>query len=141
LINTQYFLEVYMSSNSKYTILVVDDSAVERLHLTQILKNQGYNVIEASNGDDAFVLAKAQTPALVLMDVVMPGTNGFQATRQFSRDESLAGVPVIMSTSKDAETDRVWAARQGAKGYLIKPIKSESLVALLNKFLHTPATL
>jgi twitching motility two-component system response regulator PilH len=126
-----------MTNNSKHTILVVDDSAVERLHLTQILKSQGYNVIEASNGEDAFSLAKIHIPDLVLMDVVMPGTNGFQATRQFSRDESLAGVPVIMSTSKDAETDRVWAARQGAKGYLVKPIKAESLIMVLNKFLHS----
>jgi twitching motility two-component system response regulator PilH len=124
-----------MSTHSHQTILVVDDSAVERLHLIQMLQSQGYRVLEAANGDEAIAVAKAHRPDLVLMDVVMPGANGFQATRHFSKDVDLAAIPVIMTTSKDAETDRVWAARQGAKGYLVKPIQSDTLLALLNQFL------
>ncbi len=124
-----------MPNHSNQTVLIVDDSAVERLHLTQLLHTKGYQVLEAANGDEAIAIAKTNKPDLVLMDVVMPGANGFQATRQFSKDEALAAIPVIMSTSKDAETDRVWAARQGAKGYLVKPIQGDTLFAMLDKFL------
>ncbi|MEY3997080.1 MAG: hypothetical protein RL344_1423 [Pseudomonadota bacterium] len=117
------------------TILVVDDSAVERLYLSELLHSQGYTVLEASNGDDAYEIAKKYLPDLVLMDVVMPGTNGFQATRQFSRDADLTNIPIIMSTSKENETDKVWAARQGAKGYLIKPIQKRQLFDLIIELL------
>ena len=112
-------------------ILVVDDSAVERYHLNEMLTKKGFKIVEASNGEDAVLKAKAHIPDLVLMDVVMPGQNGFQVTRQFSKDGELAHIPVIMCTSKDAETDRVWGMRQGAKGYLIKPIQSDSLFAMI----------
>jgi twitching motility two-component system response regulator PilH len=108
-------------------ILVVDDSAVERFHLIDMLTKKGFQVIEATDGEDAVIKAKAHHPDLVLMDVIMPGQNGFQITRQFSKDGELSDIPVIMCTSKDAETDRVWGMRQGAKGYLIKPIKADSL--------------
>jgi twitching motility two-component system response regulator PilH len=117
------------------TILVVDDSAVERLYLSELLYSQGYTVLEACNGDDAYEIAKKYLPDLVLMDVVMPGTNGFQATRQFSRDADLTNIPIIMSTSKENETDKVWAARQGAKGYLIKPIQKRQLFDLIIELL------
>jgi twitching motility two-component system response regulator PilH len=117
------------------TILVVDDSAVERLYLAELLYSQGYTVLEACNGDDAYEIAKKHLPDLVLMDVVMPGTNGFQATRQFSRDADLTNIPIIMSTSKENETDKVWAARQGAKGYLIKPVQKRQLFDLIIKLL------
>jgi twitching motility two-component system response regulator PilH len=126
-----------MTMSPLRTVLVVDDSAVERYHLKQLLRSQGYAVIEASSGDEALIIAKEQVPDLVLMDVVMPGKNGFQVTRQFSKDEALTTVPIIMCTSKDAETDRVWAVRQGAKGYLVKPIKGESLFALLEGLFKT----
>jgi twitching motility two-component system response regulator PilH len=113
------------------TILIVDDSAVERYHLTDMLSKKGYHVIEATNGEDAVVQAKLHNPDLVLMDVIMPGQNGFQVTRQFSKDGELAHIPVIMCTSKDAQTDRVWGMRQGAKGYLVKPIQAESLFSAI----------
>lgn len=112
-------------------ILIVDDSAVERYYLVDMLTKKGFKVIEATDGDDALAKAKAHTPDLVLMDVIMPGQNGFQITRQFSKDEALAHIPVIMCTSKDAETDRVWGMRQGAKGYLTKPITAEPLFKLI----------
>ncbi len=109
------------------TILIVDDSAVERYHLNAMLSRKGYAVIEAADGQEAIDKAKAKRPDLVLMDVVMPGANGFQITRQISKDPVLAQVPVVLCTSKDAETDRVWGLRQGAKAYLVKPIQAEQL--------------
>jgi twitching motility two-component system response regulator PilH len=112
-------------------ILVIDDSAVERYHLTDMLTKKGYRVVEATDGEDGLLKAKMHSPDLVLMDVIMPGQNGFQITRQFSKDGELSHIPVIMCTSKDAETDRVWGMRQGAKGYLTKPIKADSLFAMI----------
>jgi twitching motility two-component system response regulator PilH len=114
-------------------ILIVDDSAVERFHLNDMLSKQGFKVIEAADGEEAVNKAKDQHPDLILMDIVMPGMSGFQITRQLARDESLASIPVIMCTSKDSETDRVWGMRQGAKGYLIKPIKADSLFGLIDR--------
>ncbi len=109
------------------TILIVDDSAVERYHLNTMLRGKGYVVMEAADGQEAIDKAKANRPDLVLMDVIMPGANGFQVTRQISKDPALADVPVVLCTSKDAETDRVWGLRQGAKGYLVKPVQAEQL--------------
>lgn len=112
-------------------ILIVDDSSVERYHLNTLLRGKGYSVVEASNGQEALDKVKLSVPDLVLMDVVMPGVSGFQLTRQMSKDATLAAVPVILCTSKDAETDRVWGLRQGAKGYLIKPIQGAQLFKLI----------
>ncbi len=88
------------------TVLIVDDSAVERYHLNMLLRSKGYSVIEAKDGEEALEKAKAGMPDLVLLDVVMPGVSGFQITRQISKDAALSDVPVILCTSKDAETDR-----------------------------------
>jgi twitching motility two-component system response regulator PilH len=112
-------------------ILVVDDSAVERFHMTAMLSKQGHTVIEAIDGADALAKAKSYQPDLILMDVVMPGMNGFQITRQLSRDDSLKHIPVVLCTSKDAETDKVWGMRQGAKGYLTKPVSATALFAMM----------
>lgn len=109
------------------TILIVDDSAVERYHLNTMLRDKGYVVMEAADGQEAIDKARANRPDLVLMDVIMPGANGFQVTRQISKDSALADVPVVLCTSKDSETDRVWGLRQGAKGYLVKPVQAEQL--------------
>jgi twitching motility two-component system response regulator PilH len=109
------------------TVLIVDDSAVERYHLGALLRGKGYTVLEAVDGQEALSKAKLSPPDLVLMDVVMPGASGFQITRQISKDEVLSLVPVIMCTGKDSETDKVWGMRQGAKGYLIKPIQADLL--------------
>jgi twitching motility two-component system response regulator PilH len=120
-------------------ILIVDDSAVERYALSDMLAKKGYKVIEAIDGEDAIIKAKSHAPELILMDVIMPGLNGFQITRQFSKDEALAHIPVVMCTSKDSETDRVWGMRQGAKGYLTKPITADALFKLIQTLsLDTP---
>jgi twitching motility two-component system response regulator PilH len=109
-------------------VLVVDDSPTERLFLTSLLRKSGYEVLTAENGEQGVALAKSEKPDLVLMDVVMPGLNGFQATRQLSRDPDTQKIPVIMCTTKGQETDRVWGMRQGAVEYVVKPVVAEELL-------------
>ena len=110
-------------------ILVVDDSATERHMLKDLLTKAGYDVFSSENGEDAIVKARQMKPDLILMDVVMPGLNGFQATRAISRDPETKTIPVIMCTSKSQETDKIWGLRQGAKDYVVKPIDREALLA------------
>lgn len=109
-------------------VLVVDDSPTERFYLGDILRKGGYEVVTAESGDDGLAKARTEKPDLILMDVVMPGLNGFQATRQLSRDVATQSIPVIMCTTKGLETDRVWGMRQGASDYLVKPISPEMLL-------------
>jgi len=110
-------------------ILIVDDSPTDRQFFMETLSKQGYQCVTAENGDEAITKAKSEKPDLILMDVVMPGTNGFQATRAITRDEATKHIPVIICTSKNQETDRVWGMRQGAKDYLTKPIEAKDLIA------------
>jgi twitching motility two-component system response regulator PilH len=110
-------------------VLIVDDSPTERFFLTDVLRKQGYEVVTAESGEEGVVVAKQEKPDLILMDVVMPGLNGFQATRQLSRSPETASIPVIMCTTKGQETDRVWGMRQGAIDYLVKPVVAEELLA------------
>lgn len=111
------------------TILVVDDSPTERHILTELLIGAGYQVTTADSGDEGIERAKQIKPDLVLMDVVMPGTNGFQATRALSRDPVTKDIPVIMCTTKNQETDKLWGMRQGAHDYVTKPIDAPALLA------------
>jgi twitching motility two-component system response regulator PilH len=115
-------------------ILVVDDSKTELFHLSDILGKRGYRVRTAENGDEALRRLGEEKPDLILMDVVMPGQNGFQLTRAITRDPRFASVPVIMCTSKNQETDRVWGMRQGARDYIVKPVNAEELVAKIKAF-------
>ena len=117
-------------------ILIVDDSPTETFRFKEILTKHGYDVLEASNGADGVTLAKAEQPDLVLMDVVMPGVNGFQATRQITRDEDTKHIPVVIVSTKDQATDRVWGKRQGAIDYLIKPIEEKQLIDVIKQFLN-----
>ncbi|WP_293263256.1 response regulator [Oryzomicrobium sp.] len=110
-------------------ILVVDDSPTERAYLTEILSKAGYQIVTAENGEDGIAKAKSEHPDLVLMDVVMPGLNGYQATRTLTRDEDTKNIPVIVCTSKGQETDKIWGLRQGALDYLVKPVKADELLA------------
>jgi len=110
-------------------ILVVDDSPTDRQFMLETLARKGYQVVTAENGEDAIAKAKSELPDLILMDVVMPGLNGYQATRQITRDDATKHIPVIMCTSKGADTDRIWGMRQGANDYLIKPIDAGQLLA------------
>jgi twitching motility two-component system response regulator PilH len=110
-------------------ILVVDDSPTERFFLSELLVRNGYLVSMAESGEEAVMQAKLTTPDLILMDVVMPGMNGFQATRMITKEVATRDIPVIICTTKGQETDKVWGMRQGAKAYLVKPIKAEELLS------------
>jgi twitching motility two-component system response regulator PilH len=110
-------------------ILIVDDSPTERYYLTDILVKHGFSVSTADSGEDALAKIRAERPQLILMDVVMPGANGFQVTRSIARDPELADVPIIICSSKNQETDRIWGMRQGAKDYLVKPVDPALLLA------------
>ncbi|RQO59331.1 two-component system response regulator [Paucibacter sp. KBW04] len=110
-------------------ILLVDDSKTELHVLSELLVKRGYSVRTAENGEEAFKRLAEEKPDLILMDVVMPGQNGFQLTRTITRDERYADLPVIMCTSKGQETDKVWGMRQGARDYVVKPVKAEELLA------------
>ena len=111
-----------------HKILIVDDSPTERFYLADLLGKQGYQVNLAENGTEALEKAKLLMPDLILMDVVMPGLNGFQATRAISKDDALKHIPVILCTTKDQETDKIWGLRQGAIEYIVKPIDSNALL-------------
>jgi twitching motility two-component system response regulator PilH len=110
-------------------ILVVDDSATVRRFMLDLLLKGGYEVIMASTGDEAVTKSQAEMPDLVLMDVVMPGMNGFQATRAITRNEATQHIPVLMVTGKDMETDRIWGLRQGAIEFISKPVHAGELLA------------
>ena len=109
-------------------VLVVDDSKTELMFMTDLLQKSGFAVKTAENAEDAFRRLAEEKPDLILMDVVMPGQNGFQLTRAITRDPAFADVPVIMCTSKNQQTDRIWGLRQGARDYITKPVKPEELL-------------
>ena len=110
-------------------ILVVDDSPTERSFLTDLLIKHGFSVSTAENGEEALLKVKADKPQLILMDVVMPGQNGFQVTRAIARDPETQNVPIIICTSKNQETDRIWGLRQGARDYIVKPVDPQELLS------------
>jgi twitching motility two-component system response regulator PilH len=110
-------------------VLVVDDSKTELMFMTDLLQKNGFAVKTAENAEDAFRRLAEDKPDLILMDVVMPGQNGFQLTRAITRDPLYADVPIIMCTSKNQETDRVWGMRQGARDYITKPVDADELMA------------
>ena len=110
-------------------ILLVDDSKTELAYLSDLLAKRGFTVRTAENGEDAMKRLAEGKPDLILMDVVMPGTNGYQLTRSITRDPRYSDVPVIMCTSKGQETDRIWGLRQGAVDYMVKPVSPDQLVA------------
>jgi twitching motility two-component system response regulator PilH len=115
-------------------ILLVDDSKTELHHLSSLLTSKGFSVRTAENGEEAMRRLADDVPDLILMDVVMPGQNGFQLTRAITRDPRYAGVPVIMCTSKGLETDKVWGMRQGARDYVVKPVDAGELITKIHAF-------
>jgi len=115
-------------------ILLVDDSKTELHHLSELLRRKGFEVRTAENGEEALRRLADDKPDLIMMDVVMPGQNGFQLTRAITRDPRFADVPVIMCTSKGLETDKVWGMRQGARDYVVKPVDADELIAKIHAF-------
>jgi twitching motility two-component system response regulator PilH len=118
-------------------ILIVDDSPTDVQALKGMLQKGGHIVSDVSTGEEAISKVKTEKPDVVIMDVVMPGVNGFQATRQLSKDPETAHIPVIVVSSKSQDTDRMWALRQGAKEYLVKPVKENDLNAKVKAVLGT----
>ena len=115
-------------------ILLVDDSKTELHYLSELLTRKGFVVRTAENGEEAMRRLADDKPDLILMDVVMPGQNGFQLTRAITRDPRFADVPVIMCTSKGLETDKVWGMRQGARDYVVKPVDADELIKKIKSF-------
>ena len=113
-------------------ILVVDDSPTETHLMVNVLSKHGHDVMTAASGGDGIDLAGAEQPDVILMDVVMPGINGYQATRQLTRAHSTSHIPVIMISSKSQDADRVWGVRQGASEYLTKPVDEKALLRAVN---------
>jgi twitching motility two-component system response regulator PilH len=112
-----------------HEVLVVDDSKTESLYLARLLQGHGFSVRTADSADDAMFRLAQQRPDLILLDVVMPGRNGFQLARSLARDPAYAAVPIILCTSKNQETDRIWGLRQGARDFIVKPVDPASLLA------------
>ncbi|WP_210541958.1 PleD family two-component system response regulator [Rhodoferax sp. PAMC 29310] len=109
-------------------VLVVDDSKTELMYLTNLLQKNGMSVRTAQGADEALRRLTEQKPDLILMDIVMPGQNGFQLTRSINRNPEYTDIPIIICTSKNLETDRVWGMRQGAKDYITKPVDAAELM-------------
>ncbi len=119
----------------RQNILVVDDSPTERHFLSELLSSHGYQVSTADNGEAAIARIKSNPPHLIIMDVVMPGQNGFQTTREISRDPSTQHLPIIICSSKNQETDRIWGIRQGAREFMVKPVDPTLLLRKISALL------
>jgi twitching motility two-component system response regulator PilH len=118
------------------TILLIEDSPTDRAVLTQWLERAGHQVLATDNAEDGLQLAREQRPGLVLMDVVLPGMSGFQATRALARDEATRQIPVLIVSTKNMETDKAWGLRQGAVDYIVKPPREDELIARINQLVN-----
>ena len=116
-------------------ILIVDDSPSQLMGMKRIVEKLGHEALSAEDGAQGVEVAKANVPDLILMDVVMPNLNGFQAPRAISKEATTSHIPIVLVTTKDQETDKVWGMRQGAKAYITKPFNEAELVAVINKLL------
>ncbi|MEY1660914.1 response regulator [Isoalcanivorax beigongshangi] len=114
-------------------ILVVDDSPTQLANMVRICQAHGHQTLTATNGAEGVAMAQSESPDLIFMDVVMPELNGFQATRKITRDPATQHIPVVLVTTKDQDTDKVWGERQGAAGYIVKPPQEAELVAKIKE--------
>jgi len=117
-------------------VLIVDDSPTEQHVISTALEKHGFETVVASDGEEAIAIAETRLPDLILMDIVMKGMDGYKATRELAKNPMTAEIPVIMVTTKDQETDKVWGLRQGAVEYLMKPIDDAALVAAVQANLN-----
>lgn len=116
-------------------VLIVDDSPAQLFSLKRIVEKGGHETVTADNGEQAVKLASSENPSLILMDIVMPGMSGYQATRRIARNAVTSKIPVIMVTSKSDETDRIWGLRQGAREYITKPVNPNHLLSAIDEIL------
>ncbi len=120
-------------------ILIIDDSPTDVRVFTTLLERAGHHVVAVNSAEEGIERARSDLPQLVIMDVIMPGMNGFQATRTLSRDPLTASVPIVMITTKSMETDRVWGLRQGARAFITKPVNEKELLACINELVPSVA--
>jgi len=120
-------------------ILIIDDSPTDVRVFTTLLERAGHRVDAVDNAEEGIERVRAARPDLVIMDVIMPGINGFQATRTLTRDPQTAAVPIVMITTKSMETDRVWGLRQGARAFITKPVNEKEFLACINELLADAA--
>ncbi|HEY1071103.1 MAG TPA: response regulator [Thermomonas sp.] len=113
-------------------ILLIEDSPTEAAVMVQLLERNGHQVTTSGNAEDGIASCKRDKPDLVLMDIILPGMNGFQATRALTRDADTRHIPVLIISTKGQETDRVWGMRQGAKDYIVKPPRESELMARID---------
>ena len=118
-------------------ILIVDDSKSQRQMVEYLLDKHGHEVLTATTGEDGIDVASSEQPDLILMDVVMPGIDGFKATREITRNDTTSHIPVIILSSKSDDTDQIWAERQGASGYLTKPVGEKALISAVSGVLKS----
>ena len=116
-------------------ILIIDDSPTDVRVFTTLLERAGHQVAAVNTAEEGIERVRSDLPGLVIMDVIMPGMNGFQATRTLTRDPKTQSVPIVMITTKSMETDRVWGLRQGAKAFITKPVNEKELLACINELL------
>jgi twitching motility two-component system response regulator PilH len=121
-------------------VLLVEDSRTQALVTCKLLERNGYEVIVAENGEDGVRLAKNASPDLVIMDVVMPGAGGYRAAREIANSKATENIPVVMLSAKDQVTDKIWALRQGAMGYLVKPVKEQELLDTVDHLISISET-
>lgn len=117
-------------------VLIVDDSPTETHVLREMLEKNGFDVNVADSGEEGIKLAHSVSPDVILMDIVMPGVNGFQATRKLSKDPATSSIPIVIISTKDQDTDRIWGMRQGARDYITKPVTEAELVAKVKEALN-----
>lgn len=120
-------------------ILIIDDSPTDVRVFTTLLERAGYKVDSVGSAEEGIERVRSDKPNLVIMDVIMPGMNGFQATRTLTRDPSTSNIPIVMITTKSMETDRVWGLRQGARAFITKPVNEKDLLACINDLLPSAA--
>ena len=116
-------------------ILLIEDSPTDTAVLTQLLERNGHQVLASGNAEDGIELCRREMPDLVLMDLVLPGMNGFQATRALSKDAATSAIPVLIVSTKGMDTDKAWGMRQGARDYIVKPPREDELIARINALL------
>ncbi len=109
-------------------VLIIDDSPTELYMLQKMVEKGGHEAITATEAEEGLKMASSDKPDVILMDVVMPGMSGFQATRKLNKDAETSSIPVVIVTTKDQETDRIWGLRQGALDYITKPVKEGELL-------------
>ena len=114
-------------------ILVIEDSPTDQAVFSKWLEKAGHEVVIRDNAEDGLAFVRERSPHLILMDVVLPGMSGFQATRALARYQETKSIPVLLISTKGMETDRAWGLRQGATGYIVKPPREDEFIARINQ--------